>query len=1271
MTIKTTKNQVGFTKTKFSIFKLLSVLSLVVHFGINGVNGQTNPTAQSIPYTQNFGTATFSTMPTGMAAWNGLSGAALIVQTDAELSVPTANASLSSTPITAAQATGGVYGYAASSNARAYIQTSVNLTNGANQIVAAINTGSGVTSIRISYDLDLISPASTRPIGLVCQYRQGTSGTWTTVEGSNTVYTSGTSNRGDADALADFDRYSFGITGLTSRTDYQIRWAVTRGNSAGNSCGLGIDNIDIRAYSPTTYTYNGSGNLSTTTNWTPNPTNFTADDQLFVINSSVSTATVGSFTVTGNGSKIQIGSSGSSAVTFTVGNANPEVGHLDISTASSGTNTLVLNSSSTFPYFSSISNGTVQFSGGAAFTLPVSSIWGNLVIDGSSTAVNNPLTTSDRQDMKIAGNFTVQNSASIPSADRLQLLLSGSNNQTFTYSGTLTVRNFESNLTISNTGTTTFASGANLTCANNLTLNNTGSSNQFIDGGNTITLSGGGNVNLDGNAAGYNFTGTFNTTHTSGTTTNFRNSSASTGPIVATLNNVNHNGAGAIAFQSTGGGTISIAGNFSVISTSGAVTFGTSSTTPTFRFGGNYTYNRITAPAKQAGITFEFNGSVAQTLNSSVTGGEAFENFTNSNTNSITGLTIASNITVATSRAFTNSGILSLGTQTIGGSGAFTMSANSSFITSSTSGVDGNITASGTKTFSNNGCNYTFNGASTTVFPATGSIGSINNLKVGASITVNRPINLTGILSFTGNSRNLTTSGNITLKSSSTGTASIADLTNAGVNSGNSVTGNIIAERFVSSSGRRFRFLSSPVQSQTILEWRNQFAITGPGATTNSVVGDLNVNGWNQTYNNITNATPATSTSVRQYVEANSTSGNLNLGWGDVTTGTALTAGKGFRTFIRGPISGVITQLGINGNSTTQDAVTLSLTGAINSGDITPPSLTNSQTGWNLLGNPYPCAYNFNAHFDAGLVAEIANIGANVYVYDGTSNSYKSYNASSDISSGLTGGIVPSGAAFFIQATGAPTFVFKETYKTTTAPVALFKTDVSTLDFGIKYSKDETESDFMVVKMFEGATLNSERFDIKKISNENLNLSAYGQDDVQLTASCIPFVTDETRIKLNVEATEIGTYKFNFTNMDNFDAGVSVSLFDRFTNKTTDVRTNTVYTFEMGAGVNQWGKNRFELILNGKATTGVNNTIANKATNTTLSVYPNPATDVLNISLSNGTTIETVNIYNISGKLVNNTKLNGNQIDISQLNSGVYMVEVLTANGSFKTKFVK
>ena len=212
-----------------------------------------------------------------------------------------------------------------------------------------------------------------------------------------------------------------------------------------------------------------------------------------------------------------------------------------------------------------------------------------------------------------------------------------------------------------------------------------------------------------------------------------------------------------------------------------------------------------------------------------------------------------------------------------------------------------------------------------------------------------------------------------------------------------------------------------------------------------------------------------------------------------------------------------------------------------------------------------------------------------------------------------------------------------------------------------------------MLKMMEGATMNKESYDIYKLRNENLNLSSYGNDSLQLTLSAIPFVTAETHIKLNVEATQIGNYQFEFKNMENFDAGVSVSLLDNYTNTMTDVKKNTKYSFDMGAGVNQWGKNRFELILNGKATNITNDQLKNETT--TLSVYPNPATDILNININNANFKNSnLSIYDITGKQIITTNMNGAnaQINIEGLSNGVYFLNVNNKNGyDVKVKFVK
>jgi len=234
---KITQTRMITEKNSFGKFTAICCLLLVSLFSFS----QTNPTAQTLPYTQNFGTATFTTMPTGTAAWNGLNGGSVTTQALAEASTPTGNATLSAA--TAATGTGGSYGYSVSSNAAYYIQTSSNATNGVNQLVTSINTGS-TTSVVVSYDIRVIS-IQTAIMGVVLQYRLGTSGSWTTVAGSAVSYNNATSNKSDADSNGDTDNYSFTINGLTASSAYQFRWATWKGTGTGT--GLGIDNLSFTA----------------------------------------------------------------------------------------------------------------------------------------------------------------------------------------------------------------------------------------------------------------------------------------------------------------------------------------------------------------------------------------------------------------------------------------------------------------------------------------------------------------------------------------------------------------------------------------------------------------------------------------------------------------------------------------------------------------------------------------------------------------------------------------------------------------------------------------------------------------------------------------------------------------------------------------------------------------------------------------------------------------------------------------------------------------
>ncbi|WP_309297633.1 T9SS type A sorting domain-containing protein [Neptunitalea chrysea] len=68
---------------------------------------------------------------------------------------------------------------------------------------------------------------------------------------------------------------------------------------------------------------------------------------------------------------------------------------------------------------------------------------------------------------------------------------------------------------------------------------------------------------------------------------------------------------------------------------------------------------------------------------------------------------------------------------------------------------------------------------------------------------------------------------------------------------------------------------------------------------------------------------------------------------------------------------------------------------------------------------------------------------------------------------------------------------------------------------------------------------------------------------------------------------------------------------------------------------------------------------------TTFSVYPNPVSDVLNIS--GNETLVKAQVYNQLGQLVltsEKSDLSGNTIDMAQLNTGIYIVKLFGESNS-------
>ena len=70
---------------------------------------------------------------------------------------------------------------------------------------------------------------------------------------------------------------------------------------------------------------------------------------------------------------------------------------------------------------------------------------------------------------------------------------------------------------------------------------------------------------------------------------------------------------------------------------------------------------------------------------------------------------------------------------------------------------------------------------------------------------------------------------------------------------------------------------------------------------------------------------------------------------------------------------------------------------------------------------------------------------------------------------------------------------------------------------------------------------------------------------------------------------------------------------------------------------------------------------------------PNPASDTVNITLSNANENATLEIFNTQGKQVLTSDLNAkqNQIDISELPQGMYILKVTSENGVQTERLLK
>ena len=95
-------------------------------------------------------------------------------------------------------------------------------------------------------------------------------------------------------------------------------------------------------------------------------------------------------------------------------------------------------------------------------------------------------------------------------------------------------------------------------------------------------------------------------------------------------------------------------------------------------------------------------------------------------------------------------------------------------------------------------------------------------------------------------------------------------------------------------------------------------------------------------------------------------------------------------------------------------------------------------------------------------------------------------------------------------------------------------------------------------------------------------------------------------------------------------------------------------------------------VINGEYTADELASVNDKLPSNSASIYPNPANNEITVSVDNKYQVQSIKMMDITGREVKNlTASNIVKIDITDLQSGYYIINIQTTNGLISSKLIK
>jgi hypothetical protein len=424
------------------------------------------------------------------------------------------------------------------------------------------------------------------------------------------------------------------------------------------------------------------------------------------------------------------------------------------------------------------------------------------------------------------------------------------------------------------------------------------------------------------------------------------------------------------------------------------------------------------------------------------------------------------------------------------------------------------------------------------------------------------------------NGATLNTGDNIILTSTATSTSRVADITNNGNNSGNSITGNVTIQRYFPAR-RAWRLLTSPLSGTGSIfsQWQNGGVyqagkgtlITGANPTIANGLDASSLNNYSlKTGVNLTNITDTKKTNL---------SGN---------TGNA--DNKGYFLFVRGDRNPV------NINTGNSNPTTISSVGKLQTGTQTFTA-TPVADGFTLIGNPYMSPVDLNKVTLNNVIKRfvvfdpyINSVGAYVYLEDLTNSGTFTKTPSSP---GGQNKELQSSQAMFVQTTsagGPASVVFNETSKSGVNNMGMFRPTAQPGGFRVNLllanaNNTTTLADGTYAEFNDYYSPAVDNFDAIKFGNVNEMLS-FQRNNLALAVERRPAIDSEDTLYLKLTKTTRRNYRLEFEPI-RIEPTLTAFIDDSYTGTRQPVSVfgNSTYDFAVDGNPASAAPNRFRIVF--------------------------------------------------------------------------------------------